>query len=206
MRSTDCGSCKEKSIWVHPAAAGLFYWHIRWDIGGEIGLICFSCHLNGRSLSRGKALTGLRSQWANSQSSFIGFLLQTLCLMWLADCNQLPEFKKGEGWGGVGGGLLAVVFPRRFIWKGSSLLWFLCWGGFFVIEIFWNLLVKWSAVLKQLDDFVIFIVQPSAPTLYHPLLVSTVVWASCFPPWLRFHLEVNRCQAAARAPRRWQHN
>lgn len=94
MRSTDCGSCKEKSIWVHPAAAGPFYWHIRWDIGGEIGLICFSCHLNGRSLSRGNALTGLRSRWANSQSSFIGFLSQTLCLMRPADCNQLPEFKK----------------------------------------------------------------------------------------------------------------
>lgn len=103
MRPTDCGSCKEKSIWVHPAAAGPFYWHIRWDTGGEIGLICFSCHLNGRSLSRGKALTGLRSQWANSQSSFIGFLSQTLCLMRAAACNRLPELKKerkkkSSGW------------------------------------------------------------------------------------------------------------
>lgn len=82
MHSTDCLAARKNPSRSILRLLGL-YWHIRWDIGGEIGLICFSCHLNGRSLSRGKELTGLWSQWANSQAWFIGFLLQTLRLMWL---------------------------------------------------------------------------------------------------------------------------
>ena len=91
MYSTDCLAARKNPSRSILRLLGL-YWHIRWDIGGEIGLICFSCHLNGRSLSRGKELTGPRSQWANSQTWFIGFLLQTLCLMWLA--SSASEVKK----------------------------------------------------------------------------------------------------------------
>lgn len=208
MRSTDCGSCKEKSIWVHPAAAGPFYWHIRWDIGGEIGLICFSCHLNGRSLSRGKALTGLRSRWANSQSSFIGFLLQTLCLMRPAACNQLPVLKK---WGKKSSGRLSSHVDLSV--KGRR-----CLGSYSgEVCIFRNLPIQWvkkkiNLILKpllgsnRLDDISYCYIYPTGTDTATHFPFSSAALASCFLPWLRFHLEVNRCQAAARAPRRWQRN
>jgi hypothetical protein len=65
---------EENPLWSVLRLLGNLYWHIRRDTAGEIGLICFSCPFNGRSLSGGKALTGLGSRWANTQTRIIGFL------------------------------------------------------------------------------------------------------------------------------------
>lgn len=199
MRSTDCESCKVKSIWMHPAAAGPFYWHIRWDIGGEIGLICFSCHPNGRSLSRGKALTGLRSRWANSQGSFIGFLLQTLCLMRTVACKQKPDFKKTVGKKSpFANSLSTSIYLERVTVTLAPALRRL---------IFSESLLKSNFGLEKTSPqrqpaWLFKRLSCSSSNHRRPLAVSRAALA----PWLRFHLEVTRCQTAARAPRRWQHN